>query len=323
MIEAIEARPAARGDCSEELAGERILVTGASGFIGRHLCARLLAAGARVYAVSRRGRPADLARSEPDPMEWRSLDLGERGAAAAALRWSRPDRVVHLASLVKGSRDRALVAEMLHANVTSTVHLLDAAADAGCRRFVQLGSLEEPEAGEPPSSPYAASKAAATLYAELYARLYRLPVAIARVFMVYGPGPQDLAKLVPYVITELLAGRAPELSSGRRPVDWVFVEDVADGLCRMLVEPGAVGERLDLGSGELVPVRAVVERLAGLLAAGVEPRFGALPDREDEVVRRANVERTAARLGWRPRVGLDEGLRRTAEDLRARVAVAG
>ncbi|HVS14254.1 MAG TPA: SDR family NAD(P)-dependent oxidoreductase [Thermoanaerobaculia bacterium] len=323
MTQALEARPTAGGGANDSLAGERVLVTGASGFIGRHLCARLLGAGARVFAVSRSGRPRDLPRAEPDPLEWRSHDLGERGAAAATMRWARPDRVVHLASLVKGARDRALVAEMFDANVASTVRLLDAAADAGCRRFVHLGSLEEPEAGEWPVSPYAASKAAASLYAELYARLYGLPVATARVFMVYGPGPQDLAKLVPYVITELLAGRAPELSSGRRAVDWVFVEDVAEGLCRMLVDPGAVGERLDLGSGELVTVRELVARLTGLVASGVEPRLGALPDREGEVVRCADVERTAARIGWRPRVGLDEGLRRTVEELRGRVAGAG
>jgi nucleoside-diphosphate-sugar epimerase len=233
------------------------------------------------------------------------------------MRWARPDRVVHLASVVKGSRDRALVHEMLSANVESTVHLLDAATELGCRRFVQLGSLEEPERGEAARSPYAAAKAAATVYAELFARLYSLPVALARVFMVYGPGPQDRAKLVPYVIDELLAGRAPKLASGARPVDWVFVDDVVEGLARMLVEPGALGERVDLGSGELVTVREVVDRLVELVAPGVVPELGARADREGEVVRQADVARTAARIGWRPRVGLDEGLRRTVEASRS------
>ncbi|HVS61899.1 MAG TPA: SDR family NAD(P)-dependent oxidoreductase [Thermoanaerobaculia bacterium] len=295
---------------------ERVLVTGASGFIGRHLCARLVAAGARVFAVNRGGG----AKEADDPLapapRWRSADLSDREEVRGTMAWARPDRVVHLASLVKGSRDRELVSAMFRANVESTLHLLEAATELECRRFVQIGSLEEPERGEVASSPYAASKAAASLYAQLFARLYGLPVALARVFMVYGPGPQDRAKLVPYVVGELLAGRQPRLSSGRRPVDWIYVEDVVDGLCRMLVEPGAVGERLDLGSGELVTVREVVERLVGLVAPGIEPELGALPDRPSEVVRKADVERTAQQIGWRPRVGLDEGLRRTVEGLR-------
>lgn len=300
----------------ETLRGERLLVTGASGFIGRHLCARLVSAGARVLSASRRGRPEDLAVADGASVEWRRADLADREAAHETVRWARPDRIVHLASVVKGSRDRSLVAEMFRANLESTVHLLDAAAEVGVRRFLQIGSLEEPVGEEVATSPYAASKAAATLYAELFARLYRLPVALARVFMVYGPGPQDRAKLVPYVIDELLAGRRPELSSGARPVDWIYVDDVVSGLTRMLVDSRAVGERLDLGSGALVTVREVVDRLVEIVAPGIEPDFGARDDREGEIVRQADIERTAARIGWRPEVALDEGLRRTVDGAR-------
>jgi nucleoside-diphosphate-sugar epimerase len=306
--------PAAGSTQHSPLRGDRVLVTGASGFIGRHLCARLVAAGAEVFAVSRGGRPSDAAVAPAS--QWRRADLTDREAVLATMLWAQPHRVVHLASMVKGARDRELVAAMLRANLESTVHLLDAAAELQCRRFVQVGSLEEPDRGESPGSPYAASKAAASLYAELYARLYALPVARARVFMVYGPGPQDRAKLIPYVIDELLAGRRPKVSSGGRPIDWVFVEDVVDGLCRMLVEPAAVGERLDLGSGRLVTIREVVDRLVGMVTPRLEPEFGALRDRPGEVIRQADVARTAALIGWRPRVDLDEGLRRTVEGLR-------
>ena len=131
---------------------------------------------------------------------------------ARSTRWSprvRPDFVFHLAGLVKGARDRALVLPALEANLTATVRLLDAAAAHGCRRFVQVGSLEEPPIDQPataPASPYAAAKTAATAYSRMYAELYAVPVAIARVFMVYGPGPQDDQKLVPYVTRALLAG---------------------------------------------------------------------------------------------------------------------
>jgi nucleoside-diphosphate-sugar epimerase len=209
------------------------------------------------------------------------------------------------------------------ANLASTVNLLVAVRDAGCRRLVLAGSMEEPEpdAGSlpVPASPYAAAKGAASAYARMFHALYGLPVVTARLFMVYGPGQRDLGKLVPHVATSLLRGERPRLSSGRRPVDWIYVDDVVDGLAALATAPGIEGERLDLGSGELVTVREVAERLAAIVradGAAAELGVGELPDRPLETVRRADVERTRELTGWRPKVSLDEGLRRTYEGYR-------
>ena len=150
----------------------------------------------------------------------------------------RPRVVLHLASHVAGSRDLSLVRPTLRDNLLSSVHLLEQAALHGCDRFVLVGSLEEATDDSAPSSPYAAAKAAATSYGRMFHALYDLPVVIARVFMVYGPGPQDERKLVPYVVRSLLDGETPSFSSGVRPVDWVFVEDVAEGLVRLAGHPG-------------------------------------------------------------------------------------
>ena len=133
--------------------------------------------------------------------------------------------------------------------------------------------------------------------------------------MVYGPGQQDHLKVIPYSIGEALAGRAPELTSGARRVDWVYVEDVVRGLLTLAESDGLEGETLDLGSGELVTVREVVERICHALGSPA-PRIGVLPDRALETTRRANVERTRERTGWQPLVGLDEGLHRTIVALR-------
>jgi nucleoside-diphosphate-sugar epimerase len=311
------------GDLSRQpLRGAAVLVTGASGFIGRHLVARLVLAGARVLATTRAAAPPpDLAAESGAGVEWHRLDLGDAGAVAALVARLRPDLVLHLASLVKGARDRALVLPSFEANLASTVRLLDAAAEHGCRRFVQLGSLEEPPIDEParaPASPYAAAKAAATAYCRMYAELYGLPVVVARVFMVYGPGPQDAAKLVPYVTRTLLRGETPRLSSGRRAVDWIYVEDVVEGLLRLATAEGVAGRVIDLGSGELATVADVVRRLYRILGRRDEPPFGSLDDRPLEQVRRADLAATAAALGWRPAVDLDSGLRRTVAWFRSR-----
>lgn len=273
----------------------------------------LRADGVPVHAVSRSGRDSD------DPgLLWWKVDLADAAAVRAMVGEIRPGRIFHLASLVSGRRDLDLVLPAFQDNLASTVHLLAAAAETGdCRRIVLAGSMEEPDLanGEAPSSPYAVAKGAATLYARFFHALYRLPVVQARIFMVYGPGQIDRRKVVPYSILRALAGESPELSSGVRPVDWIYVEDVVEGLLALSEAPGVEGEVLDLGSGELVTVRDLVERVCRLLDAPA-PRLGAVPDRPLEATRRADVARTEARIGWRAMTDLATGLARTIDSLR-------
>lgn len=293
---------------ANELSGARVLVSGASGFLGGHLCRQLAAAGSELHGVSRRELESGAG------VRWWRGDLTDREFTRRTVLEVKPDVVFHLASLVGGARSLDMVLPTFDANLAAAVNLLVACAEVGVQRIVLAGSMEESEAGEghdPPSSPYAAAKGAATAYARMFHALYGTPVVVARVFMVYGPAQADLKKLVPYVTLKLLAGESPELASGTRPVDWVYVEDVAEGLVRLAATPGIDGQTLDLGSGSLVTVREVVERLGALVGAGVEARFGAVPDRALEQVRTARVAETEAKTGWRPRVGLDEGLRRT------------
>jgi UDP-glucose 4-epimerase len=287
------------------LRGIRCLVTGASGFLGHHLLAALEREGAEVTAVSRVPRSGG-------PADWRTVDLEEREAIATLLDEVRPEVVFHLASLVTGRRDLELVLPAFHANLAGTVHLLAATTRVGCRRVVLAGSMEEPDGDAAPSSPYAAAKAAASLYGRFFRAVYDAPVVTARIFMAYGPAQRDLAKVVPASILAALDGRSPRISSGARPVDWVYVEDVARGLVALAQAPGIEGATLDLGSGELTTVREVVERICHL-AGGPAPEVGALPDRPGESVRRAELAATGERTGWRPEVGLDVGLERTLE----------
>ena len=303
-----------------------VLLTGASGFVGRHVLTRLLTRDSvRVHATTRRELGAEL--PERDRVAWHQVDLANAGAVTELVQQTHPDVVLHLASHVAGSRDVDLVRPTFEGNATSTVHLLTALQDLRAqggegvrqrviRRFVQVGSLEEPEPGDasPPSSPYAAAKAAATSYGRMFHHLYDFPIAFARVFMVYGPGMQDENKLVPYTFRRLLDGETPSFGSGTRPVDWVYVEDVAEGLVRMgFADEALDGRRVDLGSGELHTVREVIEEMFRLAAPERTPSFGGRADRKDEQVRRADVAKTHEALGWRPEVELSEGMRRTAE----------
>ena len=293
------------------LTGRRALVTGASGFIGSALCRHLTQAGMEVHGVSRTERAdTDIC------ARWHTCRLDDIEAVRALFKAARPDFVFHLASHVAGSRAIELVLPTFSGNLTSTVNFLTAATELGCERILLTGSLEEPEPGPEyavPSSPYAAAKFAASAYGRMFHALYRTPVTILRLFMVYGPGQRDIRKLVPYTTLSLLKGQTPELSSGVRNVDWIFVDDVAAGYIAAAIAKDVEGSTIDLGSGKLVSVRTVVEELVGLINPRVQPLFGSVPERALEQIRTADVERSFHLLGWRTQVSLHDGLARTTK----------
>lgn len=305
------------GDAAPTLEGRRVLVTGARGFLGSHLCRRLLAGGAEVHAVSRTAGPA----GRDDGPRWWQCDAVDAAAAHELVSRIKPGVVIHLAGMVTAAPDLGLVVPTFHSLLASTVHMLTAAAQVGGCRVVLSASLEEPTGGSAdtlvPASPYGAAKLAAGAYARMFAELYGTPVVNLRPFMTYGPG-QHPTKVVPSTILSLLDGRAPELSSGDRPLDWVYVEDVVDAFLTAAVRPGLEGRTLDLGWGTAVRLREVVMRLVRLVDPSIAPRFGARADRPGQPTRVADVAATAAALGWRPRTPLDAGLAATVDWYRRR-----
>ena len=299
------------------LSGKRVLLTGATGFIGSHLSRALRSRGVELHCLSRR-----MVSGENGEFQWHFVDLGDLSALRRTISLVRPEVVFHLASRVTGSRDLSEVLPTLQSNLTDTIGLLTLLTGTECRRVVLAGSLEEISSmDESPCSPYAAAKSAVSCYAKLFHSLYSLPVVTARLFMVYGPGQKDSAKLVPYVVESLLAGRSPRLTSGVRPVDWIFVDDVVEGLLRMSEVPGIEGRTVDLGSGKLTSVRELVELIQAISGSTAELKFGTLPDRPAEKVAEADLQRTFELLGWRPSTTLRSGLERTVAWYRSKLDV--
>ncbi len=294
-------------ESNRELGQRPIWVTGASGFIGGHLCRRLVDAGHRVlagYHSNPNGLPTGAI-----PL---ATDLTDPAAVDEVIAREQPEVIFHLASCVLGSRDLDWVRPTLEANLNSTVYLMSAAARHQCRRFILTGSLEEPEqVQDAPSSPYAAAKSAASAYARMFHALYQFPAVIARVFMVYGPDQKDQKKLVPYVINQLLDGQSPQMSSGVREVDWIYVEDLVDGLLALADAPDLEGKTVDLGTGLLTSVRTVVEQIAAQIPDAPTLHFDPASDRPLEQVRKADITQTTSLTGWRPAHSLAAGLRKT------------
>jgi len=293
-----------------EWAGLKVLVTGASGFIGGHLCRRLCKVGSHVHATSRIKRV-----TEPGGPTWWQGDLADVATVRHLISSIKPDIIFHLSGMVGASPSVGLVLPTFHSLLTSTVNLLAVLAEESCRRVVLVASLTEPETrqGEiTPGSPYAAAKWAGTTYGRMFHRLFGTPCVIVRLFMAYGPG-QNEDKLIPSVALSILKGESPKISSGQWQADWVYIDDVIEGFLQAGLVPQIEGSTIDLASGTPVSVRTVVEALVSVIGSDIKPKFDALLDRPFEPMRLADAASALAKLGWKPTTSLDRGLQQTVD----------
>jgi len=296
--------------------GARVLVTGASGLIGRAVLSLLASVDVDVHAVSR-------SRRQPvDGIDWLACDLARTGSARTLIQRVQPQIVIHLAGAVRGDRALDAVTPTLATNLVATVELLEAATRGGVSRIVMAGSLLEEPAGSPlfpvPPSPYGASRWAASAYARMFHALFDAPVTILRPSYAYGPG-QDEAKLIPHVVRTLLEGKRPELQSGERLIDFVFADDVGQAFIAASSAADIEGETIDIGSGETARIRDVVGLIGEMFGSeSPRPLFGAVPNRPLEQDVHVDTEIAARLLDWRASTTLEDGLRRTIDWYRAR-----
>lgn len=298
---------------------ERILITGASGFIGACLARDLIDAGHEVHLTLR----AESSRWRLTGLQGRYVehqaDLRDLPAVRRAVEACRPEIIYHLAAhgALYQQQDRAAI---LASNLLGTCNLLEALAGCDYRMLVQAGSsseyghksgaMREDDRLEPRTD-YAVSKAAATMLCQAAAR-QGLPVTTVRVFSAYGPW-EDSSRLVPYVMDCCLRGEAPRVTSGRQPRDFVFVEDCVELFKRAAHLPLARGQVLHAARGRQQTVREMVETIVDVCAPGrVTAQFGGEPPRPDEPAAWvASIEHTSQLTGWRPRHNLRSGIERT------------
>jgi nucleoside-diphosphate-sugar epimerase len=302
---------------THQFSGVKVLVTGATGFIGSHLCDALRRMGAEVHAVSR-------GLHSGGELRWWQANLTDIGTVRKLLTDIRPEILFHLSGHVTAAPNLEFALSTFDSHVVSTVRLLTAATEIGCKRVVLTASLTEPQGSAStivPSSPYAAAKWTSCAYGRMFHALYQTPVTIVRPFMAYGP-MQNTQKIIPYVTLSLLRGEAPKLASGRWQADWIYIDDVIEGVLAAACLPGVEGSTIDLGSGMLISVREVVDHVIKLVGSSITPSFGALPDRPAQEIRAADLAYAQNKIGWKPVTSLEKGLARTVAWYQERVRVA-
>jgi nucleoside-diphosphate-sugar epimerase len=310
------------------LSESRVLVTGASGFIGSHLTRRLVAEGAEVHALTPAvssvypGRLLDLR----DKIKLHEANITDRSAMDAVAHEVRPSVIFHLAAYTHVGKSWQRVDECVQSNVQGTVNLLKALEPVGYDRFINTGTSEiygdidvpfREDAQVNPISPYSVSKYAAERYCRMFHQGLGWPIVLVRPFNAYGPA-QSPDRIVPETIVRALRKHEMKTTSGQQTREFNYVEDLADGFVKLATVDGIEGQLFNLGCGEDVAIRDVVTMILDLMDNPIEPDIGALPDRPNEIWRMyCDNTRAREQLGWAPKHSLREGLEKTIEWYRA------
>jgi nucleoside-diphosphate-sugar epimerase len=288
-----------------------VLLTGASGFLGRHCLERLLTEPGRIHAVNRRGLGPGGNR-----VRWHAVELCDPAAAARLVAEIRPSHLLHVAWITTPGRFWTAPENLdwLEAGLA----LVRAFGEAGGRSFLGLGSCAEydwqaqrfTEDDTPirPATLYGKAKAAMWAAAEAFSARYDFCATWGRIFLPYGPGDSP-ERLIPMVI-ERLRQRGPVLlTAGTQERDFIYAPDAADLLVRLLEAqlPGA----FNIATGRGVSVRRAVEYVADRIGGRRRLEFGAKPSLVEEPARLVgDMAKVEARLGWTARTTLKAGLDR-------------
>jgi nucleoside-diphosphate-sugar epimerase len=292
---------------------KKVLLTGATGFVGRPCIAGLLARGYDVHAVTIDPLP-DLAE-----VQWYQADLLDGEQARRLMEQVRPSHWLHLAWYAVPGKYWASVENLRW--VQASIALLQAFAQSGGRRVVMAGSCAEYDwrygyctEGLTPLTPatlYGTCKHALQLVLRAFAEQAHLSAAWGRIFFLYGPHEYP-DRLVPAVIRAVLRGEPARCSHGGQIRDFLHVQDVADAFVALL-DSDVVGP-INIASGEPIGLKDVIFKIADKLHHADLIQLGVVPvPANDPPLLVADIRRLREEVKWQPKFDLDTGLEQTIE----------
>jgi nucleoside-diphosphate-sugar epimerase len=304
---------------TEQLRHTKILVTGATSFIGRHLTEALILAGADVFSFSRR-KSDDLGSDKTFVG-----DISDRETVLNIVDDIRPDFVFHLAASKLRTAEPADFRQCFNKNLIGTLNLVEACHVASKNsRIVTLGTCEEYGGTTPPYSEgmreapvsaYSCSKLATTILLQTFHRVHGLPVVVLRPSLAYGPGQGD-DMFLPVLIKRLLRKSRFAMSPGHQLRDFIFIDDLIEALLLASTNPESTGKVINISSGEPIKIKDLAKMVATIIGPDTYKLLdmGKISYRLGEAMKYCADNKIAKLvLGWQPKVSLIEGLGKTVE----------
>ncbi len=297
---------------------KRVIITGATGFVGANLARRLLQDGHALHLLVRPGYKSWRIAEIRGQVRLHELHLHDNDAVSKVVGQIQPEWIFHLA--VHGAYSWETDWEqMIRTNIQGTMSLLSACLKTSFEAFVNTGSSSEygfkdhaPAENEAlePNSHYAVTKAAATMFCRQTAHAHKVHVPTLRLYSAFGPF-EEPGRLLPTLILNGLKGRLPSLADPNVARDFVYVNDVVDAYLLATQnhssDPGPV---YNVGTGVQTTLRELVEISRQVMNISEEPAWNSMPNRKwDANVWVSDNQKIRAELGWQPRHDVAEGMR--------------
>jgi len=306
---------------------KKVLVTGGAGFIGSHLINKLLDKNYDVSIIKREETNIWRIKDIMDKIIVYDADLRDTHRIAEVIAECKPDIICHLATIYAVNHQRNDMTPMIDTNVLGTINLLDASVDSSVNLFINTStcsvygaSMEKLKENSiiNPSNLYSVTKVQAEQACDYYSKNHDIKAITLRLFPPYGP-KDNARKLIPYIINSISEGKSPKMTTGMQKWDFVYVDDIVEAYIRSLsARMQNMHEIINIGTGTAISIRDITSKIIELLGSGIEPKWGAIEHRGNEIwFNCADNNKAREILKWHPRTSaLENGLKLTIESCR-------
>jgi len=320
-----------------DLQGKKVLVTGASGFIGSHLTEKLVELGADTSVFLRYtsdGRIGNLKYLPADVLKSTRVFRGDLKSADGVYRAAKgADVIFHLGASISIPYSYIDPRDFIDTNVTGTLNVLRATQECDVKKVITTSTSEvygtavytpiDEKHPLQPQSPYAASKVGSDKLAESFYKSFDLPVAIIRPFNTYGPR-QSARAVIPTIITQALISDKIKIGSLSPERDFTYVGDSVNGFVQIAESENSTGEVINIGSGESMSIGNLIKIIGSILGRDLESiveidEERIRPEKSEVMLLLCDNSKAKRLLGWEPKISLEEGLRRTIEYIRQNI----
>lgn len=301
----------------------KILITGASGFVGANLTRRLLQENYEVHILSQSFSNNWRLTDVLPRLNNHTVDLLQKQKLKELMKQIKPEVIFHLAAIGVLAGILPPEKKLIETNILGTINLMSACNEIGYKCFVNTGSsseygskrkpMKETDICEPMSA-YAISKLASTIYGSFVAKVQNRPVVGLRLFSPFGPFDSP-ERLIPSVIIKALRNEDILLSNPKGVRDFIFIEDVVGAYLKSInLASKFKGEIFNVGSGREVTVGEVVDIICQLTNTKSKIKWGEEAPRPWDIVHwRADINKIQNFFDWKPNYSFEEGLKKTIQ----------